>query len=487
MVDVTASLNERQVQVLRWIGDGCPEGVMAGYTYKTTAIALQGRRLVVVSKRHGVWSAVLTDNGRHYLEHGTYPPASPPRRSTARRNLAPAAATAGKPRSATVSRGSAPVTEEPASDQERAPDRPRQVTGGAVKPAREGAVDWLIRQLEQAGGEIHVESPTWVNGRCVGVDYGQLIKAANRAGKVPEGRRILSRDLGRHGMDIWFAPAIPGTQVPHRPVPVPARIPRHHPIVAAFRDHRDRHEISTAHLTRALQILQALITEAERRGYSASLTEDRTQPWEHYRWAASRDGHVVITVDGHPQPVRILEIGMPSRSAWNATHYRQRDMYFTNTGTGRLRLEIAGYGGREGRIFRWSDSDRARLETKLPAVLAEIEIRGAEDAHQERERQAQHDARLAEEEQAARRAAARALEKQRADELLDQLDRWETAHRLRGYLTALQETIRQRQRDPAIGDGDPQIADATRWLAWAQQYTQRLDPLSGLPGMRGPQ
>jgi len=47
---------------------------MTGYSYKTTAIALQGRRLVTAGVRAGAWQAKLTDAGRHYLEHGCHPP-----------------------------------------------------------------------------------------------------------------------------------------------------------------------------------------------------------------------------------------------------------------------------------------------------------------------------------------------------------------------------------------------------------------------------
>jgi hypothetical protein len=73
MVDVTGPLNERQLAVLRWIGAGCPAGVMADHTYKTTAVALQGRRLVTISRRQGTWSATLTGSGQHYLRHGRHP------------------------------------------------------------------------------------------------------------------------------------------------------------------------------------------------------------------------------------------------------------------------------------------------------------------------------------------------------------------------------------------------------------------------------
>lgn len=66
------SLNPRQIEVLQWIADGCPERVWPDFTYKHTAVALQGRRLAKVSKRGG-WHAEITDDGRHYLDHGVYP------------------------------------------------------------------------------------------------------------------------------------------------------------------------------------------------------------------------------------------------------------------------------------------------------------------------------------------------------------------------------------------------------------------------------
>lgn len=65
-------LNPRQVEVLQWIADGCPDRAWPDFTYKHTAVALQGRRLAKVSKRGG-WHAEITDDGRYYLAHGAYP------------------------------------------------------------------------------------------------------------------------------------------------------------------------------------------------------------------------------------------------------------------------------------------------------------------------------------------------------------------------------------------------------------------------------
>lgn len=73
MVNRAAPVNARQLEVLQWIADGCPDGVMKDYTYKTTAVALQGRRLVTVTRKRGGWRAQLTAAGSYYLEHSRYP------------------------------------------------------------------------------------------------------------------------------------------------------------------------------------------------------------------------------------------------------------------------------------------------------------------------------------------------------------------------------------------------------------------------------
>src|SRR5689334_16321738 len=74
MVTLDSPLNARQLEVLRWIHEGCPDGRWQGFTYKTVAIALQSRRLVAVSKRGGRWNATLEQAGLYYLEHGAFPP-----------------------------------------------------------------------------------------------------------------------------------------------------------------------------------------------------------------------------------------------------------------------------------------------------------------------------------------------------------------------------------------------------------------------------
>ncbi|MFY1597045.1 hypothetical protein [Micromonospora sp. WMMD737] len=72
MVDIATPLKPHQVEVLRWVEAGCPDPGMPGDGAKHTVRALQGRRLVTVSRRDGRWSATLTERGRYYLDNGRY-------------------------------------------------------------------------------------------------------------------------------------------------------------------------------------------------------------------------------------------------------------------------------------------------------------------------------------------------------------------------------------------------------------------------------
>ena len=63
------TLTQRQIEVLRWIGDCCPSGVIEGdaYSARITAGALRNRGLVSTHGAGDDWSASITDAGTDYL------------------------------------------------------------------------------------------------------------------------------------------------------------------------------------------------------------------------------------------------------------------------------------------------------------------------------------------------------------------------------------------------------------------------------------
>jgi hypothetical protein len=344
----------------------------------------------------------------------------------------------------------------------------------------------LIADLVQAGGTLRVQRPRYVMGqRQGGVDYEQLVLSAKRYDKVPPGMRLTTTVLAWPDLEIRLEPAIPGTQVCRRPVPVPDRVTRYHPVVVQFRERSERHEVSKGLLPRALLLLHALAVEAERRGHTVSLAPDPQTAYGHGRWTGSRDGHLVITVDGHGYGLRLIEMGMPSRAQWKRTHWHSRKPYTSNVGSGRLRIELTGYGGREGRSCRWTDGQRATLDEKLPDVLVEIEIRAAEDTHRERERHRQEAEEQRRREMAIERATERFIEADRVRHLVEQVDRWALAARARAYVTAMQAIIEARAAKAATTHGDSgeqaerEVTAAQEWLDWAERYVVGLDPLAG--------
>ncbi|MFI5614045.1 helix-turn-helix domain-containing protein [Amycolatopsis sp. NPDC051903] len=68
-------MTPHQVELLRWLADGCPERDWPDHTHKTTIRALHSRGLAKITRKRKIWAATITERGRYYLSHGRYPPA----------------------------------------------------------------------------------------------------------------------------------------------------------------------------------------------------------------------------------------------------------------------------------------------------------------------------------------------------------------------------------------------------------------------------
>lgn len=447
-------LSEWQLRVLGWIDEGCPDSVMVGFTYKTTAIALQGRRLVKVSKRGGQWRAETTDAGRHYLAHGTYPDPSFAGVSSARegssRQPTPPART--------------PLRQAVRPQRQQAAARPSAPKSKRAKTL--SPTEQLVADVLAAGGRLVVQR----DGQRSGYDYEQLIANAHRYDKLPVGKRLTSKALSWPEMEIRLVDAPPGTEVALRAVRVPPKVARYHPAVARFRGRTDRHEVSAGTLSRASRFIHALLVEAERRGYEVAHVGEVHKSYGSGTWTGAQDGHFKVTINGHSYSLRIRESGLPSRAHWQRTHYGSREKY-PSSGSGSLEIELCGYS-REGRPTRWGDRKTWTLEDKLPDVLREQEIRAAEDEHARREAERAAAERKRRWVAAMEQAKADLTEAHRAEHLSQQAERWRQARHLREYLAAMADTVQRLQNGQ---DRD----DAGEWLAWSRVYVERLDPLNG--------
>ena len=122
---------------------------MADTTFKTTAVALQNRRLVTVTKKGGVWKAVPTDAGRYFATNGSSPEGHWTTPSKVQAEPIPA------PR---------PI---------HRPKVERPVTG--LRP-----VDQMLADIAEAGGSLDVTDTAG--------HYAGLVSSATRYGKVPDGK-----------------------------------------------------------------------------------------------------------------------------------------------------------------------------------------------------------------------------------------------------------------------------------------------------------
>jgi hypothetical protein len=449
MARVFSPLNVRQVEVLRWIADRCPDGVMVGFSYKTTALALQGRRLATVSKKGGVWRAAVSDAGRYYLEHNTYPTDPGDGRTE------PARARAAR-------------------------DSPRPVRTAAPRPPRQPRVpaqpkplpptEQLIADLLANDGELTVTGPDRAK-------YEARVAAAIRFGKVPEGKQLVTiggRWSTEYVVRLRDEPA--WMNAPLDPIAVPATLRRPHPVITALQT-EGLPGLDRKVLRRALLLIQALATAAQQRGYTARETKVTTDRYG-YRHRDTKD-QFSITVRGHGFGVKVQqEIDRTRHEPTAAEEARAaRDTWYRipkydNTPSERLSLHLSG--SFEHRQSKWTDTPTGSLESWLPQILQEIELRAkaaeaaqlaAIAAAEEKERQWERAM-----EQARRDYAAT----YRAQALVRQSAAWHNVCQVRDYLDAMQQKI-----DTLADPHD--TATAREWHRWATAWAESTDPLAQTP------
>lgn len=439
MPGVAIKLTAAQMALLGWVRRGCPEGEYEGFSHRISANALRSRDLVRISGHGKTWQATITDKGKALLAQ--------PAVEVHKRDAAPPADAALEP-------------------------GPPKVE----KPPRLSPTDRMLAELSEGGGVLR--APAW---RKKGdPNYHQLVLAANRFGKVPAGKRLTVNTV-RGETEVRLEDAIEGTAVSALPVPVLQRVGRYHPVAARYRDDTPSHIVSRKALSRAVRIIHALATEAERRGYEIA----NVPGIEHrgYRAAntAKSQQHLKIGIRGHSYSLRISEEGVLSRGAYDAESRYRRSVHsryleprskssYDQDATGRLKISVDGYS-REGRVSSWADRSSWTLEGKLPDLRRELEIRVAEDDNRAAEAKRAAEERRQRWEAAMEEARQRFYEAHRAEQLTAQLAAWNQARHIREYLTALQA---RHGNDPA----------ATEWIDWIRKYVdETLDPLATPPSM----
>ena len=435
------TLTEQQVGILRWISEGCPDGVTEGDSHRVSAAALRRRGLITTSGRGPTWVAAVTEVGREYLEK--------------------------------VDSEDPPV--------------PRQENTSVTQQ--------LVEDVIAAGGALRVRRRRWYGEG--GVDWENRALLAERYGKVPAGKRLEVVAVSDTELEVRLLddPRNPGRAELVK-IAIPENIGRYHSAARRFRDGKACHEVSRAQLQRAVRIVHGIAIEAERRGWSVASSggADGDEDSE----AGTR---LKIAAGGHDFWLRAYEKGVKERGPWEeqVQHYRDLALRWGSYGgrdypsgpydagaTGELNLQLTV---RRDWIFRghqsnWGDRASWKLEDRLAHVFREIEERIAKADRVEEEERIAAEKRADEERRAAEererqwhvlmdRARKRLVETQRAALLRSQEQAWREAERLREYCDAM---------EAAHGDR-PESAE---WIAWARGFAARINPVSEPPVMPEP-
>jgi len=210
--------------------------------------------------------------------------------------------------------------------------------------------------------------------------------------------------------------------------------------------------VSKASLNRALRIADALARAAERRGYKVENSKQSPYPTQMVIGEERVKFKLFEKSDRRERELTAEEKRKPAREI------RDRWVY---TPSGVLSFEIDEYTDYWQK--RWTDRLNKPLEEQLNDIMVGLIVTA--EALRARRLRWEEDARR-------RREAERSyyIEEKRRTSLNKQVDSWHHCQRVREYLQAC-------ERSMTDGKSALEPGGEARWLAWAQGYANRLDPL----------
>ncbi len=210
-------------------------------------------------------------------------------------------------------------------------------------------------------------------------------------------------------------------------------------------------------LRRALLVMDAIIQELDRRGYSTQIPEER-----HHTCVFIGEDRVSISIS---EKVDRRERELTAEEKKSSFVFNRHSWH----PTGSLSFQILEYQHRGARKT-WGDGKRQRLEEFLTVIVDAIIATGAALKEQrliweERRRQWAEEARAREEAQRRREQEAA-----RQKALEEQATRLHSAERIREFVQVCRHSLAGR------GVMEPD-SPARRWLDWASLHADRIDPL----------
>lgn len=442
-------LNDRQIELLRWVAEGCPGGRYSGFGHRGSARRLEASGLLRIKGRGASWSAQITAEGDHYLEHGAY---------STKPGIVSEVKSAGE--------ASPRVSASPTPDPGPKPPKPR---AAAYVRKSDLMMEALLAAPEKRLAITYEEL-----GR-----YTRLVSVAERNGLVPDGMSLEITPRWASSTTetaVWLQP-LPGWRTrPLEPLQVAERLTNPTAIVSRL-DARADVEFDARIRPRAMRILDALVLEMQARGWSVQAGQAPlvTRPRRTANIPPDQLGHLRVQIDADTFHVcltqvvtRVEHVATKSELARSGRGWGSPPKY-DEVQSDELEIVLRG----EGTVHwgsRWADCDDTPLERSLARVLQEVELRhqSLNDARAARARRQEAEQREWEQ------AKARALERFQADYrvhiLLDRVKQLQLTAEIRGYADAVREAAEGYQEDA-------QRDAAREWADWAADYADSIDPL----------
>lgn len=410
-----AQLSQNQIDVLRWIKEGCPGGVYEqGYEHRIIARALERRGLVIISGRGPAWSATIAEAGLAWE-------AAPP----------------------------------------------------AAVALPESEADQLIERVLEAGGRLLLP-----DDRDAEKTHERLIRISLRSPNRPLGKKLEMRSTGRWGYgpkEIVFAEHFDDYVAP-APVPVPERVGKYHPMVKAFFDDKEWQYVTRDHLPRAARILQAIATEAPKRGIEVLSAAQSARSVDQHRARELARAHLVLTTPIGLYGVKIRELsgqGVKKMEPRRWNERKTKPAWIENRGwefisTGKLELVVDGPGtAYNGDHYR--DAKTLTVEDKLQEVFRSFDIYRLRAEWQEREQQREKAERQRQWEAAMEQAKRRYDQHTRWEHFMERSREWHVIRQHREFLAAAR---------PVVDSLDSvQRTDLLAQLELAERTLNEIDPI----------
>ncbi|OBH00302.1 hypothetical protein A5696_16255 [Mycobacterium sp. E2699] len=424
----TNYLSVSQFELLRWVADGCGDGVYEGGSHRVSARALHNRGLLRVAGSGATWSAQITAEGKQRLEEEA-------KRLDAERERA------------------------------RREEQAREAREREQQQLRDCAKE-LLCDVIAAGGRLDLGTNADPD------DIQRMRVSLENSGHLPDNQRLAQESTRMDpvlGVTVYLEPNFE-TLTAIRSFDIPRQLRNPHPAVVEFQTKKSL--VSKAEIGRAARFLQGLIAAASEVGWKIP---SRARSWSR----------------GRAEPVPDLSLQLPSRELVLTVreldergrhvqaYVTETDYYTRQTRTianknfqasGKLEVTITKIW-EDKAILSFCDAPGASIEEQLPTLIHKLEIAEAEADWSRQEETRRSEIRQNRWEEVKKEAFTKLTYERNAEMLRDQLERRQAAATMRTYA----DEVNAR----ADRLNDPFQDEARKWSAWIRQHADSTDPING--------